>query len=246
MKMYFLTIMALPFLQWFVSDRSQSDIRGLHNGGQLSSVCASPDTSITDVDGNKYPVVTIGSQLWTVGNLRTSHYANGDPISNLEEVSDWSESTTGAFCYYDNSTDNESLYGKLYNGYAVVDPRGLAPRGWHVATADDVNRLLDFLGGPDYAGARLKSVAGWKDGSGNDANGNNNSGFAAIPAGYRRGNGTFMPDTNVAAWYTSSWHLKPTQLVALTLQYDPPASTGPTELNFGYSIRLVKDVPGKH
>ena len=76
--------------------------------------------------------VTIGKQTWMKKNLDVSRYRNGDVIPEVADLSTWVNLTTGAWCYYENKSDNGTTYGKLYNWYAVNDPRGLAPAGWHI------------------------------------------------------------------------------------------------------------------
>ncbi len=88
--------------------------------------------------------VTIGSQVWASKNLNVSTYRNGDIIPHVQDQNAWAKLTTGAWCYYDNDPSNEAKYGKLYNWYAVNDPRGLAPVGFHIPTHEEWLTLTDF------------------------------------------------------------------------------------------------------
>ena len=88
--------------------------------------------SVTDIDGNEYRTQKIGNQIHTTKNLNVTKYRNGDIIPQVTDPTQWTNLTTGAWCYYNNDPANGAIYGKLYNWYAVNDPRGLAPQGWHV------------------------------------------------------------------------------------------------------------------
>jgi uncharacterized protein (TIGR02145 family) len=89
-------------------------------------------SQVTDYDNNVYKTVTIGTQEWMSENLNVEHYRNGDIIPQVQDSVEWTKLTTGAWCYYDNNSENEKIYGKLYNWYAVNDKRGLSPTGWHI------------------------------------------------------------------------------------------------------------------
>jgi uncharacterized protein (TIGR02145 family) len=107
--------------------------------------------------------VTIGSQVWASKNLNVSTYRNGEIIPHVQDQNAWAKLTTGAWCYYDNDPSNEAKYGKLYNWYAVNDPRGLAPVGFHIPTHEEWLTLTDYLGGEALAGGKMKSENGWNN-----------------------------------------------------------------------------------
>jgi uncharacterized protein (TIGR02145 family) len=139
---------------------------------------------IVDIDGNKYDNVQIGKQIWMKENLKTSKFRNGEPIPHAKSNEEWikaGEEKQPAYCYYDNDPANGEKYGKLYNWYAVNDPRGLAPEGWHIPSDEEWSKLIDFLGGEDNAGIKMKSFSGWNK----NGNGNNESGFNGLPGGWR-------------------------------------------------------------
>lgn len=163
--------------------------------------------TVTDVDGNIYRTVRIGEQRWTAENLRVTHYRNGDPVPRRQSVEAWKDariSGTGAWVYYDNDPSNVEAYGRLYNQHAVADPRGLCPQGWHVPTEDEWQALESTLGmseeaiqdtlwrgGEDALGGKLKSRktepsphTGW---SGANLGATNETGFTAVPNGFRVG-----------------------------------------------------------
>ncbi len=120
-----------------------------------------------------YKTVTIGTQVWMKENLNVSTFRNGDPIHEAKTAEEWEaagEAKQAAWCYYDNDPKNGTKYGKLYNWYAVNDPRGLAPVGWHVPLDKEWTVLEDFLGGSYESGNRnynegnsMKSTNGWND-----------------------------------------------------------------------------------
>jgi uncharacterized protein (TIGR02145 family) len=128
--------------------------------------------------------VTIGSQVWMTKNLDVDKFRNGDPIPQANTNEEWETAGKNgqpAWCYHKYSKDN--LYGKLYNWYAVNDQRGLAPIGWQIPSDTEWSVLIDYLGGKDVAGTKMKSTKGWS----NDGNGNNQSGFSGLPGDYRNG-----------------------------------------------------------
>jgi uncharacterized protein (TIGR02145 family) len=138
-------------------------------------------SQVTDKDGNTYKTVTIGTQEWTAENLNVEHYRNGDLIPQVQDSTEWSKLTTGAWCYYDNKTSNGKIFGKLYNFYAVTDKRGLAPEGWHISTKNEWEVLENILEGYELSATRLKSTSGWYQ----NYNGTNETGFTALPGGFR-------------------------------------------------------------
>lgn len=130
-------------------------------------------------------------------------FRNGDIILEARTAEEWKRADANkwpAWCYYDNDPANGSIYGKLYNWYAVNDPRGLAPEGWHVPTDAEWTKLSDGLGGSTFAGGKMKSSSGW------DANGNgtNTSRFSGRPGGYRVSSGTFNFRGAGGDWWTAT------------------------------------------
>jgi uncharacterized protein (TIGR02145 family) len=144
--------------------------------------------TVTDIDGNVYKTVKIGSQFWMLENLKTAHYSDGSPITELELKTPWADAKTGAWCYYQSNDGNNPTYGKLYNWYAVTDKRKLCPTGWHVPSDDEWTLLTDYLGGDQAAGGKMKATTLWND---PNTDADNSSGFTALPAGTRSYDGTF-------------------------------------------------------
>jgi uncharacterized protein (TIGR02145 family) len=162
------------------------------------TVCTA--NAATNSKNSKKPVTTGGCQ-WSTENLAVVNYRNGDPIPEVRDPGQWSKLTSGAWCYYENRTENGIIWGKLYNWFAVNDPRGLAPEGWHVASDAEWTGLVKALGGEKAAGAKLKSRMLWKA---PNVGADNSSRFTAIPAGYRSSNGTFSNAGTNSSFWTST------------------------------------------
>ncbi|MDA7730389.1 hypothetical protein N8833_01325, partial [Salibacteraceae bacterium] len=106
--------------------------------------------------------VTIGSQVWMTKNLNVDKFRNGDPIPQAKTDEEWENAGKNkqpAWCYYDNDPSNGAKYGKLYNWFAVNDPRGLAPSGYHVPSKSEWRKMENFLGSD--VGKKMKSTSGW-------------------------------------------------------------------------------------
>jgi uncharacterized protein (TIGR02145 family) len=162
------------------------------------------NTSQCDDTDTPYSTVTIGGQVWMQKNLNVCKYRNGDDIPQVQDPTLWANLTTGAWCYYENNTANGSIYGKLYNWYAVNDPRGLAPLGYHVPTDADWTTLTTFLGGTAVAGGKMKATGTSLWTSPNTA-ATNESGFTGLPGGSRNDvDGLFGYVGNIGSWWSSS------------------------------------------
>ena len=144
----------------------------------LLQSCSKSDTS---ANNSTATTVTIGNQVWMKKNLDVDHYRNGDPIPQVTDPTQWANLTTGAWCYYNNDPANGAIYGKLYNWYAVNDPRGLAPAGYHIPSDTEWSILTTFLGGEEIAGDKMKSISGWITTS--VVTNTNSSGFTGLPGG---------------------------------------------------------------
>ena len=163
------------------------DNSGTVYGAQLSfktlNILFTSGGGVSDIDGATYGSVVLNGKEWMKKNLDVSKYKNGDAIPQVTDVTQWEALTTGAWCYYENDTANGPIYGKLYNWYAITDPRGLAPAGWRIPTDTEWSDLATFLGGDVVAGIKLKedSTTPTWDVTTNYAT--NQSGFTAVPAG---------------------------------------------------------------
>jgi uncharacterized protein (TIGR02145 family) len=207
-------------------------------------------STISDVEGNYYQTVQIGTQCWTQSNLKVSYYRNGDSILTGLSNSSWQNTTAGAFAIYDNNPVSDGLYGKLYNHYAVMDTRGLCPTGWHVPTDSDWNTLETFLGGPTVAGGSLKDtsteqrVGDWL--SPNTA-ATNSSGFTAWPGGAKTSGGGFINGGGFNSlgfngfWWTSSLIGSSSAWYRSLWYQSGELYTGSIDLNWGLSVRCLRD-----
>ena len=132
---------------------------------------------------------------WTLVNFNGITFSNGDPIPEITDQSLWNAATGPAWCYYNNDSANDDIYGKLYNRFAVTDVRGLAPVGYHVPTLAEYENIITCLGGTDagsgfwlVAGEKMKTAGTIEDNDGfwNSPNvASNESGFSVVPAGCR-------------------------------------------------------------
>lgn len=216
-------------------------------------------TMVTDIDGNTYPTVKICDQTWMAKNLDVARYRNGDPIPQVTDPTQWANLTTGAWCWYNNdSATYGSVYGRLYNWYAVNDPRGLAPQGWHVPSDGEWNKLVKCLDANadivcidcianTIAGNALKEV-GTEHWISPNLNATNTSEFSGLPGGNRDWSGAFLyVDNNKIGsygfWWTST---SASSDKAINFELHHNNSSVPRYRNFktyAYSIRCVKDTP---
>jgi len=147
--------------------------------------------------------VTICNQVWMTKNLDVSSYRNGDIIPQVTDPLEWTNLTTGAWCYYENSSANGTVYGKLYNWLAVNDSRGLAPAGWHVPNDAEWTTLTDCLGGVAVAGNAMKET-GTSHWLSSNIGVTNSSGFTGLGGGYRSNGGWFDGIGIYGIWWSST------------------------------------------
>ena len=186
------------------------------------------------------PTVVIGTQQWMSQNLDIATYRNGDIIPQVTDPTAWNNLTTGAWCYYNNDPANGLIYGKLYNWYAVNDPRGLAPNGWHIPTDTEWNTLSASLGGDAISGGKMKSNSNtWTSNSG----ASNSSGFSGLPGGVRNDSGSPFYRIGSYSYFWSSttggsgaWYRSLENSNSVLSRYDG-------YFGYGFSIRCVKDEP---
>jgi uncharacterized protein (TIGR02145 family) len=190
------------------------------------------------------PSVKIGNQVWMSKNLNVSTYRNGDIIPEIKDPILWARGTTGGWCYYLNNPAYGAVFGKLYNSYAVNDPRGLAPAGWHIPNKAEVDVLINNLGGWQVAGGKLKSTFLWQT---PNIGATNTSGFNALPAGGRDNDlsATFIELGRYARFYTSTasqgFPDNDHFLMTFSGEYGIVNSSGNSGYQRGYSVRCVKD-----
>ncbi len=163
--------------------------------------------SVTDIDGNTYKTVQIGTQVWMAENLKTAKYNDGTRIPNITDNTQWTNITTGAWCYNDNNAAKNAKYGKLYNWYAVNPTtngnKNVCPTGWHVPTDAEWTVLTDYLGGEIVAGGKLKEVgtANWIS---PNTDATNISLFTGLPGGYRHNDGYYSSIGSNGSWWSST------------------------------------------
>jgi uncharacterized protein (TIGR02145 family) len=227
---------------------------------------SSNENEVINVNANNYNTITIGTQVWMKENLNVTTFRNGDPIPEAKSDEEWESASNKrqpAWCYYDrtppiansltmngikcNDTIHIESYGKLYNWYAANDPRGLAPKGFHVPTNEDWEKLIDFYGGYKVAGKKMKSTNGWNEYMDinskviKSGNGSIKHGFTGFPGGYRNDFGTFRFLGDDGVWWGGSngnidagW--------CLTLMYlHNEVTLGGSSKGDGFSVRCLKD-----
>ena len=219
--------------------------------------------SVTDQDGNTYDYLTYGDQVWTVDNAQMVTYRDGTPIPQVTDQTEWSNLSTGAWCYY----DNDPAKGKLYNWYAVMgihdtDPNTLnkefAPEGWHVPSDSEWTTLENYLitNGYNYDGTTtgnkigkaMASITGWSSSTeigapGNDQSLNNRSYFNAFPSGTRYPVSSFG-NSQYRAYYWSSTEVSFESTSALFRLLGREwfyLNSDQQSKKFGFSVRFVRD-----
>jgi uncharacterized protein (TIGR02145 family) len=196
--------------------------------------------TVTDIDGNVYHTVTIGTQVWMVENLKVTHYRNGEPIPNVIEKADWSDLSKGAYCFYDNEPNNSKIYGNIFNWYAVHDIRQIAPKGWHIPTGVEWNTLITYLGDNSIAGNKLKEAGTehWLTPN----TGTNESGFTALPGGFRSESGKFADMGSYGLWWRyNAMHTD--RAFTRRLSYGHSYVDSDTYMcqTYGFSVRCLRD-----
>lgn len=197
--------------------------------------------TVTDIDGNVYTTVVIGSQKWMVENLKVTHYVNGDPIPNITYFVEWANLNTGAYVWFNNDEAGYGdIYGALYNWYTVVDSRKLCPTGWHTPRDEEWTMLTEYLGGESIAGGKMKGTGTiyWHV---PNTGATNESGFTGLPGGYRDFYGMFYWTSYGGTWWSDTedtvehvWYRG--------LNYDDDnVNRNNNNKREGFSVRCVKD-----
>jgi uncharacterized protein (TIGR02145 family) len=196
--------------------------------------------NMKNTDDTTVQEVKIGNQVWMIENLDVENFRNGDLIPQAKTAEEWEnagKNNEPAWCYYDNDESNAAKYGKLYNWYAVNDPRGLAPEGYHIPSNTELTELTDSLGHENVAGTKMKSISGWYE----SGNGNNSSGFSALPGGYRYINGSFSDLAKVGNWWSAT-EVDTSNAVSRFLNYyNTDAFNYNSDKKNGFSVRCMKD-----
>lgn len=197
------------------------------------------DTTVTDIDGNVYNTVTIGSQVWMKENLKTTSLNDGSSIPNVPDQAEWTALNSPGYCWYDNNSGNKTAYGALYNWFAVNTDK-LCPSGWRVPSDDDWTTLTTLYGGNNEASAKLKEAGTIHWAAPNT--GNNESEFTGLPGGGRIGfDGTFVEI------YTGAHLWSITEYSASNAYYCGLANNNnivyrnTADKRSGFSVRCIKD-----
>jgi uncharacterized protein (TIGR02145 family) len=201
---------------------------------------------VTDIDGNMYSTVTIGTQTWMKQDLRTTRYNDGTAIPLVTDSLAWIGLMTypsPAYCFYNNTNNADSIktFGAMYNWYAVNTGK-LAPTGWHVATYAEWNTLITYLGGASVAGGKLKE-AGLVHWTAPNTGATNETGFSALPGGYRYVGGAFSDMGTRGFSWTSTVYDGGGSYAWTCNVFNIHASVGFTYINytFGQNVRCIRD-----
>lgn len=202
--------------------------------------------TMTDQDGNTYKTIKIGTQTWMAENLKTTKYRNGEPIPEVTNENQWMNLKTGAYCSYENNKEYKDVYGLLYNGYVISEEKEVAPEGWHIATQKEWYELNKYLGdNSQFVGRRLKEAGfiHWNDQ--HDpyfTGGDNDSGFTALPGGWRRTLSNFQGVGYFGHWLYPEKNSNEEQSSYISLnERNNSTQSGSVEKSTGMNIRCVKD-----
>lgn len=194
---------------------------------------------VKDVDGNYYKAEKIGNQKWMTENLSVSHFRNGDAIPESKSIEEWIKSGVEgkpAWCFTENDQGDNKKSGKLYNWYAVNDPRGLAPRGWHVPSDDEWMQLTDYLGGGVLAALKMRTI-GLKESDTSVSN----IGFSGLPAGARNLNGEYYGMASYGYWWSSTEVFDKKAWIRVLNYIHCDVNSLYYDKNCGVSVRCIKN-----
>ena len=195
--------------------------------------------TVTDIDGNVYQTIKIGTQVWMKENLKTTKFNNGEKIQNVIKNSKWDSFTSPGYCWYDNDRAACGIaYGALNNWYAASDSN-LCPIGWHVPSTDDWQTLYNYLDIKEAA-CKLKETGTGLWNCTDTIEGTNESGFTALPAGFRNYDGKFYGLGKSAGWWSATEY---DEYIAICIQLFCNAMIDEIEdyKVRGHSVRCIKD-----
>lgn len=217
-----------------------------------------PGGGVTDIDGNTYNSVIIGTQEWMKENLNVSKYSDGTPIPQVTDPTAWSNLTTGAWCYYNNDPLIGNTYGKMYNWYAVAgiwqpesspptlaeiaNRKSLAPSNWNVSSVNDWLSIIDYLGGNSVAGGKMKEAGlnHWYD---PNTDATNSSGFTGLPGGYRPASNTNIGQnlSGTGHWWCSDYFAPFAANLFILSWHNGGVVNGTWDTRTGLSVRCLKN-----
>jgi uncharacterized protein (TIGR02145 family) len=219
-----------------------TNANGTVYGNQLSFTADGISGSVSDIDGNAYGILYLGTQVWMASNLKTTRYNNGSTINTGLSNSTWASTAIGAYAIYNDVASNNSTYGKLYNWFAVNDSRNICPIGWHMPNQTDWNTLITYLGGSASAGGALKTTGTTVWASPNSG-ATNSSNFGARGGGKRNETtGAYAYLNNEGYFWTSTQGGTSTNGIYFKVIYTSDNSfTGEVDKNAGFSCRCIQD-----
>jgi len=200
---------------------------------------------VSDIEGNSYKTVNIGTQVWMAENLKTTKYNDGTAIPMVTLEASWQALLSPGFCWYNNDAATyKNTYGALYNWYAVdltsTGGKNICPVGWHIPGDPEFTILIDFLGGNLVAGGKLKETGTvhWDENNG----ATDDYGFTALPGGMRK-SPTGFSDLRISGLYWSSTEIDTGSAlnIHLTSYWPEVYRVNYTDKHSGYSIRCLKD-----
>jgi uncharacterized protein (TIGR02145 family) len=219
--------------------------KGNYTAGSITAILTIEDKAVigtvTDIDGNIYKTIKIGSQTWMMENLKVTHYNDGTAIKNILDNDGWKAATTGAYCDYNNVPAYGATYGKLYNWYAVTDSHKLAPKGFHIPTDAEWTTLYNYLGGYREVGMKIQEqgTTHWAANTG----ATNSTLFTALPGGGLNFQSTRTPWNSIeydGYWWSATangasnaWYMD-LYVKGYFERHDSPKY-------YGYSVRCIKD-----
>jgi uncharacterized protein (TIGR02145 family) len=213
---------------------------------QNSSIIFNPDLTygtVTDIDGNVYKTILIGTQTWMAENLKTTKYANGDLIgTTTPDTLDISGESAPKYQWaYDGNESIVALYGRLYTWYAITDTRNVCPTGWHVPSNEEWDTLGYLVG---WDAGKLKETGTFHWQSPNDG-ATNETGFTALPGGFRYYSGSYLLNRSAGYWESSTEYFDYTGNRAYNIDIYNNDSTIYNKEEFnkrqGCSVRCLKD-----
>lgn len=196
--------------------------------------------STKDIEGNTYKTVMIGTQVWMAENLKSIKYKDGTPIPLVTDNNAWNTLREPGYCCYNNDGHNyKSVYGVLYN-WNTVETGNLCPSGWHVPSGAEWSTLLNYLGGTGISGAGIKlketGTIHWQS---TNSEATNESGFTALPGGYRDISGVFTGIGKESDWWCSDQKSGTAWFSGLNI--DNSGIIGRNYHRIGYSVRCIQD-----
>lgn len=195
---------------------------------------------ITDIDGNIYHTIAIGTQVWLVENLKTTKYNDGTEIPFISAPAEaWYELNSPGYCWYNDQEFDKETTGALYNWHAI-DTGKLCPEGWHVPTDKEWSILAEFLGGETVAGGKMKTT-GTESWSSPNTGATNSTGFTAFYSSFR-GKSGFIPSSNGTLLLWSSTAYDEVDAWAWYLRFDSEALGRHHGGKYhGFAVRCLKD-----